>query len=316
MSWRVRRTLFSCLLLVGAPLTGAAIGPSCTVPTVDFADKKCQTVSDCPGKTCSAAGKCVSAADAGGDGSSPVGLCQAIPPFGSGVQTVDGNNDDFASVPSQYLSYKQFVNSANIMNDELDVTAQVGWSDAGLHMFFHVQYESGGPVALPPFDGGELWYGDALELFLKGSLPLTGNFNGVSDRGAIQIAVAPDLTNPPRSETYVDKGNTLLGPLSSDTVGAHRDGSDAYDIELMIPWRLILAPGATEPKAGSKIGFDFAVDYRYRGDGGALNPANPELQMLLADNPAVGTAPTDCPPGSTSVPSCDDRTWCTPTLSP
>ncbi len=321
MPWSPRDGVRATLATLA--LVSALAATMCGVPALDLADKKCASALDCSsGQVCTPQGSCVPApdqtdsgsADAGGadsaapDGASSPDFCQSIPRF-TGTQLVDGDAADFTSVPPHYYPLASLVAQSMIVGDVLDTTARVGWSAAGLHLFFHVQYETGHVVV--PDDAGPLWYGDALELFVKGRLPLTGEFDGVSDRGAEQIVAAPDPSNPPRTETYVG-GGTATGPLPAGTIAAVRD-SKGYDLEIFLPWSAVVATGEQAPAAGASIGFDFAVDYRARYDAGA---ANPQYQLLLALKTVVGdAAAADCqmrPP----FPSCDDRTWCTPTLRP
>ena len=170
-----------------------------------------------------------------------------------------------------------------------------------------MSYETG--VVIVPTGTDQLWYGDALEIFLKGDAVLTGAYGGGADPGALQIIVVPDATSPPRTEMAVGYGEDL-GPL----VGAQTavaSAANAYAIEYLIPWARISAAdgGATGPGAGGSIGFMFGVDYRDR-DAGA---SQPEYQLTLPLNAVGGDTPC---PYATPIPSCDDRTWCAPRLLP
>jgi hypothetical protein len=311
MGRHVSRTRVWGLALVGGVLfLSAAVAEGCTVPALDLADKKCASAQDCTaGQTCSSAGACVSPLDSGTDAALlPSDLCHLLPRF-TGSQTVDGQDDDFSSVPAAAYPWGTLPTSGGgvAMGDHLDVTARVGWSALGLHMFMHVHYETG-DVRVPK-SSDPLWYGDAIELFLKGNSNLTGPFGKGVDVGALQIVAAPDLTSPPRTQTFVSDGDAMPGPLPAGTIAARRDDA-GYAIEFMIPWSLILPSTGASPVAGSKIAFDFAVDYRSRSAEAGMN--EPQYQLLLALR-SVGT--TTCREGI-PLPPCDDRTWCTPTLSP
>ncbi len=290
---------------------------SCTVPLLDFSGKKCLSDPDCPAsEACLPDGGCaVSEADARAmvpEGSPMmdarvVDPCTSIPRF-SGTQRVDGANDDFAGVPVRSYRWSDLAALPAVVGDRLDLAAQVAWSDAGLHLFLHVHYESG--VVVLPNGADPLWFGDAIEVFLKGDARLTGRFDGVRDQGAIQIVAVPDATGMPRSQTYVNQGMTVLGPLPAGSVAARRD-PDGYDLEFLVGWSLVGAP-STPPAAGSSVGFDLGVDYHTRApDGGA---SNVQYQLLLS-LAAVPDLTANCP-GEAPIPSCDDRTWCTPRLAP
>jgi hypothetical protein len=268
-------------------LTVPLLAPNCTVPALNLANK---------------------IGDASADSGVPVNLCQSIPRF-TGTQVVDGYDDDLMSLPDVLYPWGTLLTSGGgiAMGDHLDVDARVGWSELALHVFIHVHYETGHVIA--PSATDLLWYGDAVELFLKGDSNLTGAYDGGADPGATQIVASPDATNPPRSEMYNNYGMGMLGPLPSGSVAAHIDGND-YALEFMIPWTLVVASHEATPTAGSSIGFDFGVDYRWRGIDAGTN--EPEYQLLLSLR-SVGSTPC---PTTTPIPSCDDRLWCTPTLSP
>jgi hypothetical protein len=285
-------------LLIGAGVAVPAVivvAVGCAVPAVDFSDKnKCNSNDDCPGgQSCVTSGTCEAP------------LCDAIPYY-SENQVVNGLNDDFLHVPLQTYLGSTLVLVPAIVGDELDLSAQVAWNEAGLHMFFHVHYEDDGSVLLPS-GADPIYIGDGMELFLKSDNHLTGAYGGTDDPGALQIIVTPNV-GIPQSETYDNAGSTVLGPLSSGEVASNRD-SDGYDLEFFIPWKVIGAPPGPLPSAGSNIGLDVAIDYQSRSPDAPTN--NPGYQLLLnlahqPDNQFCGSGMLH--------PSCDDRTWCTPTL--
>jgi hypothetical protein len=317
--------------VVAVALVLAVLFVSCSVPPLDLSAKKCSSASDCSsGETCTSAGACVSPADATveagpqGDASgrdsrsddaapldalAPADPCTTILYF-SGPQHVDGYNDDFASVPTELYPWgllppsNDFVPPSGIV--DLDVKLQVGWSGAGLHFFFHVHYERDGSVVVPEA-GDLLWFGDGVELFLKADSNLTGPFGGTTDVGALHLAASPDQPNPPRTQAYVSDAAVTTDPVASSNVAAHQN-PDGYDLEFFIPWANIQAGGAI-PEAGSSIGLDFGIDYRNREAGSDPNQ-QPDYQLLLQQG---AVSPTSCPYNQ-SLPWCDDRTWCRPTL--
>jgi len=317
MTRRLARGL--CAGSLGAAFAMAALAASCSVPALDLSGKKCASSQDCnPGQVCSSGAQCVSAIDAGQhadthslspdgtglvDASKTVDICHHIPHYG-GMQLVDGFNTDFSSVPKASYpwggSHTTVVGAA--IGDHLDVTAQVAWSSTGMHMFFHVEYETG--VVIPPAGADPLYYGDSMELFLKGNSVLTGVYNGVLDPGAKQIITAADPTNPPRTQAFDDYGRPA--PLGAVSSAVHRDAR-GYDLEFMVSWASILPDGGTSPIVGDAIGLDFAVDYRPRIEGGVA----PQYQILLSDVVLQATDACHSP-----IPSCDDRTWCVPVLDP
>jgi hypothetical protein len=291
-------------------LAAVALALGCSVPALDLADKLCASSADCAGgQTCGTDGRCSAPAvvEAAGDGGAD--LCHAIAHF-TGTQVVDGDPEDLASIPAASYPWSALSPSGGltVTGDKLDTTARVGWSDAGVHLYFHVTYETG--TVIVPEGTDELWYGDALEIFVRGSGVLTGAYGGGADPGALQIIVVPDPTNPPRTEMAVGYG-TNLGPLAGAQVAAVRDAT-GYGIEAMLPWSRISAADASAigPGAGQTIGFMFGVDYRDREAGA---PYQPEYQLTIPLHAVSDTSPC---PNAQPIPSCDDRTWCTPTLLP
>lgn len=316
------RLSFSLLVFATAP---ALVAVSCIVPALDLASKKCSSTQDCAGQTCNAAGACVAtdgsvSTDGGGhesgptgDALAPVDLCQTIPYF-PGTQVVDGESSDFAGVPTESYPWGSLQTSNGVVGGSpLDVTAKVGWSAAGLHLFFHVHYESDGgstqaDTLVLPGASDPLWYGDALEIFVKGNSDCTGNFGATLDVGALHLVASPDPTNPPRSVTFESDGGEMTDPVPTADMAAHQD-ADGYDLEFLVPWPDVSAPDGSAPQASQRIALDFGVDYRDRSP--EAGTSQPEYQLLLADRPVTSTT---CP-FMTALPPCDDRTWCTPALA-
>ena len=297
-----------------------AVGIGCSVPALDLAGKKCQTDGDCTdGQSCSSAGACLStsvispAADSGPVDAGPPDYCQRIPPF-TGTQVVDGHDDELTSLPLIFYGCMALVSwdDHSVAPDCLDTSARVGWSAKGVHLYFHVVYETG--TVMVPEAGEALYDGDDFELFLKSNASVTGPYGGGSDPGALQILVAPDLHDP-RAGSFTSAGYVDAGVPPASTFAVHLDtdagGATGYAIEYFIPWSMISAPSDPLPAAGGRIDFDFALDYRQRD---LTIDSEPRYQLLLSSNGNVSNNPT-CS-GQTPVPSCDDRTWCTPTLLP
>jgi hypothetical protein len=325
---RPHRRAVSFTLVAGA-LVPTLLVVSCSVPGIDLASKKCATTTDCnAGQVCNTGtGACADVDGSvgfpdggsldsamGADALMPVDLCNSIPYF-SGSQVVDGDGSDFSSVPTENYPWRSIPTSNNTFNgpaDPLDVTAKVGWSSVGMHLFFHVHYEDdggadAGDTLVVPFPSDPLWYGDAVEIFIKGDTSCTGNFGSTEDVGALHLIASPDPTNPPRTATFASDAGETTDLVASDAVAAHQD-SDGYDLEFLVPWADVIAPDAGAPAAGQKIAFDFGVDYRNRLPEAGSN--QPSFQLLLAVGPQD---PTSCMFGA-ALPPCDDRTWCTPVL--
>ncbi|MFI5299405.1 MAG: hypothetical protein ACHREM_15035 [Polyangiales bacterium] len=147
-----------------------------------------------------------------------------------------------------------------------------------------------------------LWHGDAFEIFAAGYSPLTGSYAAGNDIGALQvILVPPGVGGPARAKIFL--GEVLVNDLDPSRWGA-RLVSGGYEVELELPWSELQATPAT-PVPGMHIAFDVAVDVRQN----ATNPT-PLVQLVQGLDTVT---PTTCAP-TVPHPSCDDRTWCMPTL--
>ena len=272
----------------------------CTVPALDRSTKKCQSDVDCArGEACGPSARCVPSAN---DAGAPFDLCASLAAF-TGVQIVDGADDDLAALPIRTFNAADLKAVGSVAGDLLDVDARVGWSSLGLHAFFHVHYETG--HVMVPTGSEPLFFGDGMELFFKADANLTGRYTASRDVGARQLIVVPPAGSAPmRSSAFYDEGHTDLGPVDPSWLVA-RSAADGYVVELQLPWSAI--GGSVAPTAGARIGFDFAVDYRAR-----VGATNPQYQLLLALK-SVPDLSAGCF-GDVAAPSCDDRTWCAPTL--
>jgi hypothetical protein len=288
-----------------AGLGGLAGLTGCVVPDLDLTSKKCQTDLDCviPGQQCSAAGACEAPAQAADP-------CTTIPHF-TGTQIVDGIDTELAAIAATTVDRLTGTTVGSFTPDAagqgITLTARVAWSDQALSLFFHVDEDATGLVV--PTASEPLYYGDGIEIFVKGDAMLTGTYDGTKDRGALQIILVPPssaMGQPARAEMFVATGADDLGPLDASYY-AFVVGASSYDLEVRLPWTLVQAtPGLPAPAPGDHIGLDFGVDYHSR------SASAEAYQLLFADVPP----PDDllCPNGP--HPSCDDRTWCTPALSP
>ena len=231
--------------------------------------------------------------------------CESLPYF-TGEQIVDGRDDDFATLPMRTYRDTDLIQKGSVVGGQIVVDVRSAWSERGVHWFFTVHNDANRAVVLPKI-GDPLWYGDGIELFLKGDTLLTGTYDGEQkDPGALQIIAVPDLTGVPRSGMYALAGEADFGPLPAASVAATpTEDGHGYNLELFIRWDLITPPPHTAPAAGSSIALDFAVDYHSRS---AANPDDVGYQLLL-HRAAVDEPNEDCMLGDV-IPSCDDRTWC------
>jgi hypothetical protein len=317
---------------VGTSTILAAVLASCSVPALDLTGKKCQTDQDCNGGgSCRVDGTCAAPEDAGDSGpeSGPptesgasFAFCTAIPRL-TRPPTVDGQPDEFPSGLAHYSTGMAggltTVQAGKHLAQDVDVGA--GWSDGGVLLFFHVDYQTGDSVIVPGAQD-PLYYGDGVEVFLKGNGLLSGSYDGVTeDPGALQFIVVPKTDQiPERGQIYANAGLYDGGSIDTNDYTAFvvqdPDGGVGYNVEMAIPWSLIVVDGGTWPSADASIGFDFAVDYHTRPADAAPSV---DYQGALSDNTSNdGGLPPACGQsvGSLDTPSCDDLTWCRPTLTP
>jgi hypothetical protein len=101
------------------------------------------------------------------------------------------------------------------------------------------------------------------------------------------------------------------GPLDILDAGqfAAREIAGGYELEIELSWADLATytqgPTSLVPGAHSTIGLDFAYDVG-AGDGGRLFQSTYSFHAQTGDS--------GCP--QDDFPFCDDRTWCTPELSP
>jgi hypothetical protein len=270
--------------------------------------------------TCSAAQGCVayggvascggSPTDAGppptdaavGCSSATMAPCTGIPQF-TGTQTLDGMGDDLCSLPSfQFGVENAQVNNNynNIPNSQFEtVTAQVGWTQAGIVAFFDVKDTSVQTVNMK--DAGaaidKAYQGDSIELFISSSDNLTGLT--ASDNNALHITVP---ANGPGVVVKTSGGGSAAHTAMAAAQYAQSTTSTGYAIELKLPW-----PGGAAPSAGAKVRFDLALNSADTNCSGVDDMRDAQLVFYVGQ---VGN--TSCPSGADAW--CDDRTWCSTTL--
>lgn len=230
--------------------------------------------------------------------------CTSIPlyePLATG-QILDGKADDFCDLP-----FVDFDNTKGAIKVPDPVPGgantvtkiRVAWSSYGLHAHFGVKDDK--PLVYAGTDGA-LFLGDSVEIYLAGTDALTGTYDGsTSDKGAVQIVIAPpDATTPTRA-TYFYMGAANGSPPSDRW--AARVVTGGYEIEVRIPWADLFATGVV---AGRKIALTIATNNKY--------DATKTHAFSTFQVKSPYPTPSTC---SGSVQAfCDDRIWCTPTLAP
>lgn len=139
--------------------------------------------------------------------------------------------------------------------------------------------------------------GDAVELFLRGAKPATGDL--VADQAVHVVVTPPTATSGPNAAFYVGgkKGAGLPGGAFAGRLVA-----GGYEVEVVLPWTTV----KNEPAPGDKIGFDVAVDVK---DDPSLSAR--EVRAIMSYE-TVASSPTCAALGKAADPACDDRTWCAP----
>jgi hypothetical protein len=216
--------------------------------------------------------------------------CSALARF-TGVQVLDGKDDEFCNVPAFELS---FANASKTI--EWNTTgktypekavARVAWDDAGLHAFIRVS-----DTTFTAASSTQSWNGDGVELMFSSSTAVTGLTS--VDTNTLHVIISP-----PTAQYSLD--STSSGTQYTLPAGEYLVGSDStgYFAELNLPW-----PG-TPPAANAQIKFDMQLNVA-DGTTSASDLYVRDAQAILY----MGTS-TSC-----TQPYCDDRAWCTTTLQP
>lgn len=234
----------------------------------------------------------------GGDaacGQVKVTLCKSIPPAPAGfAQVVDGDAAEFCAIP--FTSFDPSVGQYRTcprpgwLDDAAPRAAvHAAWSATAIHV--HVRVDKA--AAVVPNDAGELYKGDAIELFFGNVEAPTGSLD--ADH-TVTIIVAP-----PEAQ-----GGT--GSLTASKVfnGAWVTRLDAagYDVELSMPWTLL---GGALPAEGRTIVWNFGLD--------VSAPSGPRFQSFLRYELPDGGALL-CEDKASPKPSINDESWCRAELAP
>jgi len=222
-------------------------------------------------------------------------LCRAIPRAPNGfVQVVDGDAaefcdigaDDFAPVDGQFRTCPK---PSWVAAAAPHATVRAVWSVEALHV--QVRVDKATPVM--PNDAGELYKGDAVEIFVGNAEAPTGT---LADDHAAQILLAP-----PAAEG--EPGALATGMAFYGEWAARRDEA-GYEVEIAIPWSFL---GGEIPAAGRGVLWNFAVD--------VVGSAGERYQSYMRYERGDGETQW-CKEPAFAKPSSDDRSWCRSELSP
>jgi hypothetical protein len=187
-----------------------------------------------------------------------------------GSFTIDGELSEWADIPRTYISvrWNQVPGTPGTANNPDRAVFQLARDDSTLYVAVRVV---DGDVA-NPFEAGDLWQGDCVELFLDVRPPgRLGPDAVLGSRyytpGCYQLLVAPVSATGeatarwscPQSYPGVPRNLRVASKLLSD----------GYALEVGIPFAEL--NGATAARFGEPIGFDLAVDDVDRAVGGSLS---------------------------------------------
>jgi hypothetical protein len=214
---------------------------------------------------------------------------------------VDGKGDEFCSVPSFELTFKNAagvnnnkVNGGSIADFKQRAVAQVAWTADAFHAFvevFGTPVRSNTSVDKP-------WDGDSIELMITTASSATG------------------LTSKDANALHIIANDGVAVTVKSDgTSGVHTQITDAtqykgmktstgYVVELKVPW-----PGGPTLASGAQMRFDMAMNV----DAESVDPTvqGRDAQAVLAMATLTGATTCGSSPGT---PFCDDRLWCATAL--
>jgi hypothetical protein len=127
----------------------------------------------------------------------------------------------------------------------------------------------------------------------------------------VHIIIAPGLDDAGGAASAY--GSNGIGPIAmpaADAFATRLEPGVGYNVELRVPWSTL---GQPAPTLGSTVGFDVGIDLRLPpNEGGVLDyQAFHRVVPLLGTQKPNGVCPSYYWPAH---PSCDDRTWCRPTL--
>lgn len=240
-----------------------------------------------------------------------VDTCEVIPRAPDGFRhVVDGDRvelcaveaDPFDPLKGMYRSKPDGASSCPppdwLVEAAPEVVLRAAWSDAALHI--HVRVDKATEIV--PGEAEALYDGDAIEIFVGNAEEPTGS---LEDDHATFLTFAPPRV--PGGE-----GRSYSGKIAGVTSKARRDDA-GYEVEIEIPWTSF---NSEPPTAGRRILWNVALDVAAEIDG-----KRERFQSFLhyKDYAADGKqrfCRYDDPLHNERKPSQDDRSWCTPVLSP
>lgn len=231
--------------------------------------------------------------------------CAVIPrfPVPSAGQVLDGLGDEFAAVrPVSFTAMDAPFREGRSNGDAPPVktfpeqiTFRAAWSPEAFHMHLRVTDPS-----IHVGGAGSLWDGDAVDFMLASSDSFSFGGSAWCAANAIQFRIAP--STPPATEIAASGNGT--GTVPAEWFAVRVLPSEAYEIELRVPW-----PGGVAPSgAAARIGFHLGVSIQDQDTGGR------ELWVTLPVDAALSPSG-----GCAGMPKeeawCDGQAWCRPTLS-
>jgi len=230
------------------------------------------------------------------------GFCAALADF-AGAFVNDGAGDEFcrasdagAQMPPRRFTVTEAARTAPSpppagFAERFEVRA--GLDAYGVHVFVQVL---GDPRVL--VDRDDPVQGDAVELFLRGTVTreLTGNLE--SDEGNHLVLTPPSATAGGVGWRYL--GGVKKLPLS-DSDWHSRRVKGGWEVEVHYPWTEL----KNQPAPGMVMGFDVAIDLKD-------DPAKKgrDVRALMHVTPVASSASCTALGVSPADPLCDDRTWC------
>jgi hypothetical protein len=224
-----------------------------------------------------------------------VALCKSIPRVPSGwEQVVDGDPAEFCAIPRATFEpekgeFRTCPKPTWLAEAAPRAVLHAAWSDKALHI--HVRVDKA--TAITPNEVGELYNGDALEIFAGNVEVPTGSFD--ADHVLHLILAPPPSEGAPGA---LSTSKVWSGPWIT------RRDDEGYDAELEIPWSSL---GGEPPAAGRAILWNVGLD--------VAGPAGERYQSFVRyELPDGGTA--WCHEDNLPKPSIDDRSFCSPELAP
>lgn len=246
-----------------------------------------------------------------------VDVCDRIPRVPSGfAQEVDGSSADLcAAVASDTFKpkeghYRTTVGSRcpppGWLADAAPlVIIHAGWSDEALHIHVHVDKT----MDIVPSATDELYDGDAIEIFVGNAEAPTGSLAADHAR---HLMVAPPSQRSPKG--YFRPADSSAPPFSGRWIA--RRGDDSYDVEIKIPWSFLGGTEEHPPAAGRKILWNLGIDLAEPAPPPGQERARFQSFLHYEDPDGSIRYCRDEATHNRVKPSVDDRSWCTPTLSP